>query len=76
MELETAPALAVAPPSVAVDWLCFRGPSEGIHSHHAALAARAYAHGADYFVPLTDGWDHGRFTVAAAAATYPGRQFA
>lgn len=30
----------------------------------------------DYFVPLTDGWDHGRFTVAAAAATYPGRQFA
>lgn len=27
----------------------------------------------DYFVPLTDGWDHGRFTVASAAATYPGR---
>lgn len=30
----------------------------------------------DYFVPLTDGWDHGRFTVASAAATYPGRPFA
>ncbi|MBB3053196.1 ketosteroid isomerase-like protein [Prauserella isguenensis] len=30
----------------------------------------------DYFVPLADGWDHGRFTVASAAATYPGRQFA
>ncbi|MDN5747160.1 MAG: nuclear transport factor 2 family protein [Pseudonocardia sp.] len=29
----------------------------------------------DYFVPLTDGWDHGRFTVASAAATYPGRPF-
>lgn len=27
----------------------------------------------DYFVPLTDGWDHGSFTVASAAATYPGR---
>jgi uncharacterized protein (TIGR02246 family) len=27
----------------------------------------------DYFVPLTEGWDHGKFTVAAAAATYPGR---
>lgn len=27
----------------------------------------------DYFVPLTEGWDHGRFTVASAAATYPGR---
>ncbi|WP_207918711.1 nuclear transport factor 2 family protein [Saccharopolyspora karakumensis] len=30
----------------------------------------------DYFVPLADGWDHGRFTVASAAATYPGRPFA
>lgn len=30
----------------------------------------------DYFVPLTDGWDHGRFSVASAAATYPGRPFA
>lgn len=30
----------------------------------------------DYFVPLTDGWDHGRFTVDSAAATYPGRPFA
>lgn len=30
----------------------------------------------DYFVPLSDGWDHGRFTVASAAATYPGRPFA
>ncbi|MDI2030227.1 nuclear transport factor 2 family protein [Saccharopolyspora sp. TS4A08] len=30
----------------------------------------------DYFVPLTEGWDHGRFTVASAAATYPGRPFA
>jgi uncharacterized protein (TIGR02246 family) len=29
----------------------------------------------DYFVPLTDGWDHGRFTVASAAATYAGRSF-
>lgn len=29
----------------------------------------------DYFVPLTEGWDHGRFTVASAAATYPGRAF-
>lgn len=27
----------------------------------------------DYFVPLTEGWDHGRFTVVSAAATYPGR---
>lgn len=27
----------------------------------------------DYFIPLVDGWDHGRFTVASAAATYPGR---
>ena len=27
----------------------------------------------DYFVPLTHGWDHGRFTVASAAATYSGR---
>ena len=27
----------------------------------------------DYFVPLADGWDHGRFTVASAAATYPRR---
>jgi hypothetical protein len=24
----------------------------------------------DYFAPLTEGWDHGRFTVASAAATY------
>ena len=30
----------------------------------------------DYFVPLAEGWDHGRFTVASAAATYPGRPFA
>jgi hypothetical protein len=30
----------------------------------------------DYFVPLGDGWDHGRFTVASAAATYPGRRSA
>ncbi len=30
----------------------------------------------DYFVPLTDGWDHGRFTVDSAAATYPGRPLA
>lgn len=27
----------------------------------------------DYFVPLAEGWDHGRFTVASAAATYPWR---
>lgn len=27
----------------------------------------------DYFVPLSDGWDHGRFTVASAEATYPRR---
>lgn len=27
----------------------------------------------DYFVPLTEGWDRGRFTVASAAATYTGR---
>ena len=30
----------------------------------------------DYFVPLAEGWDHGRFTVDSAAATYPGRPFA
>ena len=27
----------------------------------------------DYFVPLAHGWDHGRFTIDSAAATYPGR---
>lgn len=27
----------------------------------------------DYFVPLAEGWDHGRFGIASAAATYPGR---
>lgn len=28
----------------------------------------------DYFVPLTEGWDHGRFSLASAEATYPGRR--
>lgn len=27
----------------------------------------------DYFVPLSDGWDHGRFTIDAAAETYDSR---
>jgi FAD synthase len=26
----------------------------------------------DHFTPLTDGWDHGRFSLDAARATYPG----